>query len=147
MLHEGGIEKLNMKTFEIEIKETLSRVISINAENLNEAILKTQHMYSREKIVLDAEDHYDTSFYPVTNNFEIEKIMQKDFDDERDKLKHILIHIGFPENMADIISIEAGSSQAIVNEEYLHDVGSPVYLFEKAMCYINMFYRGELSSI
>jgi hypothetical protein len=136
-----------MKTFKIEIKESLSRVIDIDAKNLNEAILKARNLYDREEIVLDAEDYSDTSIFQVTNNFEIEKIMQKEFDDEREKLKQILIHIGLPKDKAGIISIEAGSSQAIVNEEYLHDIGIPAYFFETVMYYLNMFYRGELSMI
>ena len=133
-----------MKTFKIEIKESLSRVIDIDAKDLNEAILKARNLYDKEEIVLDAEDYSDTSIAPVTNNFEIEKFIQKEFYDEREKLKQILIHIGLPKNKADIVSIEAGSSQTIVNEDYLHDIGIPAYLFEVAMYYINMFYRGEL---
>ena len=106
--------------------------------------MKARSLYDKGEIVRYAEDYSDTSITPVTNNFEIEKIIQKKIDDEREKLKQILIHIGLPKNKADIISIEAGSSQAIVNEEYLHDIGIPAYFFEAAMYYLNMFYRGEI---
>jgi hypothetical protein len=136
-----------MKTFKIEIKENLSRVIDIDAKDLNDAILKVRDLYYREEIVLDASDHSDTSIVPVTNNFEIEEIMQKEFYDEREKLESILIHIGLPKDKAEIISIKAGNSQAIVNEEYLHDIEVPSYFFEVTMYYLNIFYRGELSVV
>jgi len=133
-----------MRTFKIEIKETLSRVVDIDANNLNDAILIASNLYNKEKIVLDAADHSDTSIIPVTINSEIEKIIQTEIIDEREKLKQILIHIGLPKDKASVISLEAGSSQAIVNEEYLLDIGISVYFFEAAMYYINGFYRGEL---
>jgi len=72
-----GIGKLNMKTFKIEIKEVLSRVIDIDAKDLNDAILKARYLYDSEEIVLDAEDYSDTSIDPVTNNFEVEKLSKK----------------------------------------------------------------------
>ncbi|MCK9331467.1 MAG: DpnD/PcfM family protein [Candidatus Cloacimonetes bacterium] len=66
-----------MKTFKIEIKEVLSRVIDIDAKDLNDAILKARYLYDSEEIVLDAEDYSDTSIDPVTNNFEVEKLSKK----------------------------------------------------------------------
>ncbi|MDY0315529.1 MAG: DpnD/PcfM family protein [Bacteroidales bacterium] len=49
-----------MKTFEIEVLETLSRIVSVKAENQNNAILKVKEMYRNEEIVLDADDYIDT---------------------------------------------------------------------------------------
>lgn len=45
-----------MKTFEIEIKEILSRVISIEAENSIEAVSIVEKLYKNEEIVLDYND-------------------------------------------------------------------------------------------
>jgi DpnD/PcfM-like protein len=51
-----------MKEFEIEIKETLSRIIKINAISENEAFLKVKKMYHDEEIVLDDSEFVDTEF-------------------------------------------------------------------------------------
>ncbi|MFK8298584.1 DpnD/PcfM family protein [Capnocytophaga cynodegmi] len=45
-----------MKTYEVEIKEILSRIVSIKAENEQEAIRKIAEQYKKEEIVLDADD-------------------------------------------------------------------------------------------
>lgn len=57
-----------MKTFEIEIKEELSRVEKVEAETLGEAIDKVMDMYYSEKIVLDAEDMKDVDFRQIEKN-------------------------------------------------------------------------------
>ena len=44
------------KEFDIEIKEVLSRVETVKAESLDDAINKAMDMYYSEQIVLDAED-------------------------------------------------------------------------------------------
>lgn len=49
-----------MKTFSIEIQELLSRVIDVEAENINEATSKIRKMYEMEEIVLDWADHVTT---------------------------------------------------------------------------------------
>jgi hypothetical protein len=51
-----------MKTFKIEVKETLSRIIEIDANSANEAFLKIQNLYNNEEIVLDADDYVETEF-------------------------------------------------------------------------------------
>jgi|ERR1017187_2760674 hypothetical protein len=65
-----------MKTFEIEIKETLSRVVKIESESLEEATAKAKMKYDDEEIVLDYNDLINTeidltSFYQLksTNEF------------------------------------------------------------------------------
>ncbi|MEN6588862.1 MAG: DpnD/PcfM family protein [Proteiniphilum sp.] len=136
-----------MNTFEIEIKETLSTVIKVEAENQNDAIEKLKEMYRNEEIVLDAEDYKDTDITPFINDSLIQEIIKNNLGDERKILEKILCFIGISENKSNLIAIEAGGSQCIVNEDYLLDIGIPDYFRSKAMDYINMFYRGELSLI
>lgn len=54
-----------METFKIEVKETLSRIIEIEANSMDEAYLKVKEMYSIEEIVLDANDYVDTDFIEI----------------------------------------------------------------------------------
>jgi len=51
-----------METFKIEVKETLSRVIEIEANSADEAFSKTQKLYKNEEIVLDADDYVGVNF-------------------------------------------------------------------------------------
>lgn len=48
-----------MKTFEIEIREVLSRVISVEAENFADAVSTVEEQYNNEEIVLDYDDFKD----------------------------------------------------------------------------------------
>lgn len=132
--------------FEIEIREVLSRVIKVTSKTQTDAILKVQEMYRNEEIVLDAGDYLDTDISPVINDNLVDDIIHMEDEDERNKLMKILCLIGLSELMSTIISIEAGSSQAIVNEDYLIEIGVPMFYIEKVMHYVNMFYRGELNS-
>lgn len=54
-----------MQKFEIEIKEELSRVETIEAETLGEAIDKAMEFYYGQKIILDAEDMKGVDFQPM----------------------------------------------------------------------------------
>lgn len=134
------------KMFEIEIREVLSRVIKVTSKTQTDAILKVQEMYRNEEIVLDAGDYLDTDISPVINDNLVDDIIHMEDEDERNKLMKILCLIGLSELMSTTISIEAGSSQAIVNEDYLIEIGVPMFYIEKVMHYVNMFYRGELNS-
>ena len=49
-----------MKTFKIEIQEFLSKIVEIEAENINEAISKVKSKYRKEEIVLDSNDYVTT---------------------------------------------------------------------------------------
>jgi|SRR5690606_13311543 len=49
-----------METFKIEIQEFLSRIIEVEAENIDEAVSKAKEMYQNEEIVLDNEDYVTT---------------------------------------------------------------------------------------
>lgn len=54
-----------MQKFQIEIKEELSRVETIEAETLGEAIDKAMELYYGQKIILDAEDMKGVDFQPM----------------------------------------------------------------------------------
>lgn len=56
-----------MKTFKIEIVETLSRVVEVQADNIDEALLKVEYDYNTAEIVLDYGDHIDTEFNDITD--------------------------------------------------------------------------------
>ncbi len=45
-----------LKKFDIEIKEELARVVTVEAETLGEAIDQVMDMYDKGEIVLDADD-------------------------------------------------------------------------------------------
>ena len=49
-----------MQKYQVEINETLSRIVEIEAENESDAISKIKDLYRQEKIVLDSEDYLDT---------------------------------------------------------------------------------------
>lgn len=53
------------QTFDIEIKEELSRVEHIEADTLDEAIDKAMELYEKQQIVLDAEDMKGVDFQPM----------------------------------------------------------------------------------
>jgi len=61
-LEEKNMKKLNMGTFKIEVKETLSRIIEIDANCVDEAFSFVKAQYQNEEIVLDAVDFVDTGF-------------------------------------------------------------------------------------
>jgi len=49
-----------METFKIEIQEFLSRIIEIQAENIDDAIIKAKELYQKEEIILDSDDYVTT---------------------------------------------------------------------------------------
>lgn len=49
-----------MKKYNIEIKEYLVKVITINADSPEKAVLKIKQMYEEEQIILDANDYFTT---------------------------------------------------------------------------------------
>lgn len=51
-----------MKTFKIEVIETLSKIVEVSAENIEDAIHKTKKLYNNEKIILDENDYVITEF-------------------------------------------------------------------------------------
>ena len=57
-----GIVMGNVREYSVEIIETLSRMVSIKAENELEALAQVKHLYSNESIVLDSQDYVITEF-------------------------------------------------------------------------------------
>jgi len=51
-----------MEKFKIEVKETLSRIIEIEANSMEEAYSKVKIQYQEEEIVLDYDDLVETDF-------------------------------------------------------------------------------------
>ena len=46
--------------YKVEIKEILSRLIDIEADNENEAIIKAKTEYRNQNVILDESDYIDT---------------------------------------------------------------------------------------
>lgn len=63
--------------------------------------------------------------------------------DERIMLMNMLIKIGINKNKSMLISIEAGSSQCIVDLNYLMSIHVEEKLLEKVMGLISGFYAGS----
>ena len=59
-----------MKTFEVEITETLQRIIKVKANSENEAYEIVKEKYDNEEIVLDASDCTEISI----NNVHLDKM-------------------------------------------------------------------------
>ena len=51
--------------YEIEVRETLSRVVEVTAKSKEEAISKVEYMYRNCEIVLDAEDYVGVEYMNV----------------------------------------------------------------------------------
>ena len=49
-----------MAKYQVEINETLSRIIEVEAENENDAVSKIKDLYRKEEIVLDSNNYLDT---------------------------------------------------------------------------------------
>ncbi len=56
------INEKELKTYQVEIIETMSRVVEIVAEDDSSAILKIKEKYRNEDIVLYPDDMMDTDF-------------------------------------------------------------------------------------
>ena len=56
------INKKLKRVFQIDIVETLSSIVRVNAENEQEALLKARDIYRNEDIVLYPDDLIDTKF-------------------------------------------------------------------------------------
>lgn len=57
-----------MQEYKIEVVETLSRIISVEAENLEDAIKKVSVQYDSNEIVLDYEDYKGYDILPYEEN-------------------------------------------------------------------------------
>ncbi len=91
-----------MKTFKIEIIETLARTIKVQADSIEDAILKTHKLYRNEKIVLDENDYIDTSIELYDDN--VKKYTKRELIDDiikyliEDEKKHYEEFEKNPEN-------------------------------------------------
>ena len=57
-----------MKTFEIEIKEILTRTIETKANTKDEALTIVRQQYNDEEIILDSSDFVDVYFNNIENS-------------------------------------------------------------------------------
>lgn len=57
-----------MPEFQIEISETLSRIVSVDANDIDEAIQKVREQYRQSDIVLDSEDFVSVDFNEIDNS-------------------------------------------------------------------------------
>lgn len=69
-----------MENFEIEIKEVLSRIVSIQAESKESAIRKVEEMYRKSEIVLDANDFVYKTIFHSKEKQEMKEIFEKLYD-------------------------------------------------------------------
>lgn len=72
-----------MNKYKIEIKETLSRICSVEAHSLNEAIQKIQKNYHDEKIVLDSQDFVDVEFNDMS--YQMKEKEQTKYSKDRER--------------------------------------------------------------
>ena len=62
MLDVEFIRKLSMKKFKIEVQEILSKIIEIEATDIEQAIYEVKKMYESEEIILNENDYITTEF-------------------------------------------------------------------------------------
>jgi len=60
----------------------------------------------------------DTDITPFINDSYIQEIIENNLGDDKNDFEKILSYIGISEDKSNLISIEAGGSQCIVNEDY-----------------------------
>ena len=63
VIQEAEIAK-EVRDYEVEVKEVLSRIETVNADSLEDAIDKVMDKYHAQEIVLDAEDFVGVDFLP-----------------------------------------------------------------------------------
>jgi hypothetical protein len=61
-----------MKKFAVNVEETLSRVVVVEAEDIHDAVGKVTEMWTNEDIVLDSDDFCDITIEP---ELDIEALM------------------------------------------------------------------------
>lgn len=57
-----------LKTYQIEIVETMSSILEITAEDEQDALLKVQERYRNEEVILYPDDFIDTKFNIFPSN-------------------------------------------------------------------------------
>jgi hypothetical protein len=56
-----------METFKIEIQELLTRVVEVQAENIQDAFIKVNEQYKKAEIVLDYNDFSEVNFTDINS--------------------------------------------------------------------------------
>ena len=67
--------------------------------------------------------------------------------DPREKLKRELMILGVDDYKSTVISLDAGSSQCIVNKEYLKSLKIDGDIFDKVNQKVIDFYCGEINDV
>jgi len=67
--------------------------------------------------------------------------------DPRGKLKQELMNLGVNDSNSTVISLDAGSSQCIVNKEYLNHIKIDKSIFDKVLQKVIDFYCGEIDDV
>ena len=77
-----------MAKFNVEIVETLSRVIEVDAEDIDEALFIAEEMYNNDEVELDYNDKESTDFkeYPYPR-FQEDFSMDIDYSKKDNKIK------------------------------------------------------------
>lgn len=57
-----------MKEFEVEVCETLIRIVTVEAMNMEDAIKFVKYDYNNAELVLDSDDFFDVDFNVVNND-------------------------------------------------------------------------------
>ena len=72
--------------YEIEIKETLLKVLSIEANSLSDAIDKAMDEYFSQKVILSADDFSEVEFEPVEKSLDkTEKVECEEINKDKRK--------------------------------------------------------------
>lgn len=57
-----------MQTYQVEVKETLARIVTVTADSPEEAVREVSQAYREENIVLDSGDYVDTAIELCPSN-------------------------------------------------------------------------------
>ena len=60
-----------MKEYEVEVVETLIRIVTVEAMNAEDAIKFVKYDYNNAELVLDSDDFFDVDFNVVNNDTRI----------------------------------------------------------------------------
>jgi hypothetical protein len=60
-----------MKEFEVEVVETLIRIVTVEAMSKEDAIKFVRYDYNNAELVLDSDDFFDVDFNVVNNDTSI----------------------------------------------------------------------------
>lgn len=63
-----------METFKVEIQELLTRVVEVQAENIQDAFLKINEQYKKAEIVLDYNDFAEVNFTDINSQSRADEI-------------------------------------------------------------------------